>query len=174
MLKVYNGVVITNRRFQETFRIGGIGGGNNLQSRNMCKNPLNHLRMLCGSLADQSIRSAEDHGNSLLRSEHVMNFSHLVEHLIAADEHKIGKMHIGNGTHTRKSSPDGSTDDRRFTDRRVTDSISAEASREFLELAENASLTGDVLSHDEYGGVTLHLFDHGLLSCLRKSDGLHS
>ena len=149
VLEEDHGVVVVDRRPEQTARVGRARGEHDLEPRDVDEPRLELLRVLRARRPAGAALRADRQRHLQLPARHVAVLRRLVDDLLERDRQEVLVHDLDDGAHALHRRADPGADDRHLGDRGVADALRAELLEEPLRDAHRAAHLGDVLAHQE-------------------------
>ena len=173
VLDEHDRVIVADRGLEQALRIVGRGGHDDVNAREMRPQRFEALRMVRGDGTTCATFGPDHHRDAGLAAEHVAVLGALVRDLIHGQRREVDIHDLGDGAHARHCRADRRAADRGLADRGIDDPVAAELGEQAARRAISAAVKAHILTHDEDGRVSLHLFARCLDECIGIGDRLH-
>ncbi len=173
MFDEHDRIIITNSRFQEAFRVVRSGRHDHINSREMCPQRFQALRVMCCDGTSCTTFCAYHHGHLGLTAEHITVLRALVAKLVHRQGRKIHIHDLRHRTHTHHGSPYRSACNGCLGNRSIQYTLFAKFIQQSARGPIGAAVQTHILTHDKYTLVTLHFFPQSFLDRLGICDLSH-
>ena len=158
VLKKHDGIVVADRRLQQTLGILGGAGSYDLEAGEMAEEILKRLGVLAGVAAAGPHRRAQYHRNIALSAGHITDLCRLIEQGVRALGGEVVIHQLDDRAHTTDRRADRHTDKALFGDRRVDHAVGAELLQKALGNGKDIAHDGHIFAHNEHLFVAKHFF----------------
>ena len=167
VLEEADGVVVPDGGAQQARGVGGGGGADDFQPRDVHEQTLQGLGVGGGVAAARALLAPDHQGDPGVAAEDIAGLGHLVEDLVRRHEGEVPVHQLRDGPHPAGGGAQGGADDGGLGDGGVADPVRAEFLVEVPGAAVHAAQLLHVLAHDEDPLVPPHLLGDGLPDRLR-------
>ena len=155
MLEHAHGIVVENRRQQQTLRIVRRARHHDLQARHAEQHAVDRLRMLRARSPAAADRRPHHHRHGRLAVVHEVKFRGVRHELVEGEQHEVGPVVHEHRAHPVHGRARGHTHHRFFRERRIEHALGAEARRQILRRPEHRGRIVDTLAEHEHARILL-------------------
>ena len=157
MLKEEDGIVVADRRFEQSLGIVSRGGVDHLQARRMHEVHLRIRRMESAAMYAAAGRPANDDGHGSAPA--VMGFGHEIGDLVKGASNEVDELHLRDRAQSQIAHADRGAYDRGFADGRIDHAFPAETLQQARRGLEGAAVNADIFAQQQDSRIAVHFLE---------------